>query len=123
MIINYLTLFSFILIVIILFTHSNSKLQTLELTMLQMVKKIELEKLQCLGADDNILKKIELVYEQLEHIAEQYYKDNNNKKVFRLLTCSECVRPEVKQIVFRTRDANSTINIMKLAKVWIEKQE
>ena len=53
----------------------------------------------------------------------EYYKDNNNKKVFRLLTCSECVRPEVKQIVFRTRDANSAINIMKLTKVWIEKQE
>ena len=53
----------------------------------------------------------------------EYYKDNNNKKVFRLLTCSEYVRPGVKQIVFRTRDANSAINIMKLAKVWIEKQE
>jgi hypothetical protein len=33
------------------------------------------------------------------------------------------VRPQVKQIVFRTRDANSAINIMNLTKCWIEKQE
>ncbi len=45
------------------------------------------------------------------------------KKQFRLLTCSNCVRPQVKQTVFRTRDANSSINIMNLTKWWIEKQE
>jgi hypothetical protein len=30
---------------------------------------------------------------------------------------------ENKKIVFRTRDANSSINIMKLTQTWIEKQE
>jgi hypothetical protein len=41
----------------------------------------------------------------------EYYKDKEGKKVFRLLMCSNCVRPQVKQTVFRTRDANSSINI------------
>ena len=53
----------------------------------------------------------------------EYYKDNENKKVFRLLVCSNCVSCENKKIVFRTRDANSSINIMKLTSCWIEKQE
>jgi len=53
----------------------------------------------------------------------KYYKDSNEKKQFRLLVCTKCVRPQVKQIVFRTRDANSSINIMNIAKCWIEKQE
>jgi len=44
-------------------------------------------------------------------------------KQFRLLVCSNCVRPQVKQTVFRTRDANSSINILNLTKCWIEKQE
>jgi len=52
-----------------------------------------------------------------------YYKNSNGNKQFRLLVCSECVRPQVKQIVFRTRDANSAINIMNITKCWIEKQE
>jgi len=52
-----------------------------------------------------------------------YYKDKEGKKVFRLLVCSDCVSCENKKIVFRTRDANSSINIMKLASCWIEKQE
>jgi hypothetical protein len=52
----------------------------------------------------------------------EYYKDKENKKVFRLLVCSNCVSCENKQIVFRTRDANSSINILKLTKCWIEKQ-
>ena len=30
---------------------------------------------------------------------------------------------ETKKIVFRTRDANSSINIMKLTSCWIDKQE
>jgi hypothetical protein len=51
-----------------------------------------------------------------------YYKDKENKKVFRLLVCSNCVSCENKKIVFRTRDANSSINILKLTKCWIEKQ-
>jgi len=45
------------------------------------------------------------------------------KKVFRLLICSNYVSCENKKIVFRTRDANSSINIMKLTQTWIEKQE
>ena len=52
----------------------------------------------------------------------EYYKDKENKKVFRLLICSNCVSCENKKIVFRTRDANSSINILKLTKCWIEKQ-
>ena len=52
----------------------------------------------------------------------EYYKDKENKKVFRLLVCSNCVSCENKKIVFRTRDANSSINILKLTKYWIEKQ-
>jgi hypothetical protein len=52
-----------------------------------------------------------------------YYKNNKGNNQFRLLVCSNCVRQEVKQTVFRTRDANSAINIMNLASCWIEKQE
>ena len=52
-----------------------------------------------------------------------YYRNKNGDKQFRLLVCSNCVRPQVKQTVFRTRDANSSINIMNLTKCWIEKQE
>jgi len=53
----------------------------------------------------------------------EYYKDKEGKKVFRLLVCPDCVSCENKKIVFRTRDANSSINIMKLTSCWIEKQE
>ena len=52
-----------------------------------------------------------------------YYKDKEGNKVFRLLVCSDCVSCENKKIVFRTRDANSSINIMKLTSCWIKKQE
>ena len=52
-----------------------------------------------------------------------YYKDKEGNKVFRLLVCSNCVSCENKKIVFRTRDANSSINIMNLANCWIKKQE
>jgi hypothetical protein len=52
----------------------------------------------------------------------EYYKDKENKKVFRLLVCSNCVSCENKKIVFRTRDANSSINILKLTKCWINHQ-
>jgi hypothetical protein len=53
----------------------------------------------------------------------EYYRHKNGEKQFRLLVCSNCVRPQVKQTVFRTRDANSSINIMNLTKCWIEKQQ
>jgi hypothetical protein len=52
-----------------------------------------------------------------------YYRNSDGNKQFRLLVCSGCVRPQVKQTVFKTRDANSAINIMNLTKCWIEKQE
>ena len=61
-----------------------------------------------------------------------YYRHSDGSKQFRLLVClscnrgndcSGCVRPQVKQTVFRTRDANSAINIMNLTKCWIAKQE
>ena len=53
----------------------------------------------------------------------EYYKDTEKKQVFRLLVCSNCVSCENKKIVFRTRDANSAINIMNLTDNWIETQE
>ena len=53
----------------------------------------------------------------------KYYKDKEGKKVFRLLVCSNCVSCENKKIVFRTRDANSSINIMNLTDNWIKNQE
>jgi hypothetical protein len=53
----------------------------------------------------------------------EYYINSKGEKQFRLLVCSNCVRCEIKQTVFRTRDANSSINIMNLTKWWIEKQE
>ena len=53
----------------------------------------------------------------------EYYKDKENKKVFRLLVCSDCVSCENKKIVFRTRDANSSINILKLTKCWTIKEK
>ena len=52
-----------------------------------------------------------------------YYKHSNGNKQFRLLVCSGCVRPQVKQTVFKTRDANSAINIMNITKCWIDRQE
>ena len=53
----------------------------------------------------------------------EYYRNKQMKKEFRLLVCSNCVSCENKKIVFRTRDANSAINIMKLTRLWIEKQQ
>ena len=53
----------------------------------------------------------------------KHYKNKENKEEFRLLVCSNCVSCENKKIVFRTRDANSSINIMNLGKCWIYKQQ
>lgn len=52
-----------------------------------------------------------------------YYRHSDGNKQFRLLVCSGCMRPQVKQPVFITRDTNSAINIMNLTKWWIYKQE
>jgi len=53
----------------------------------------------------------------------KHYRNKENKEEFRLLVCSNCVSCENKKIVFRTRDANSAINIMNLGKYWIYKQQ
>ena len=57
-------------------------------------------------------------FQELKH-----YRNKENKEEFRLLVCSNCVSCENKKTVFRTRDANSSINIMKLTQSWIETQE
>jgi len=65
----------------------------------------------------------EKIKEILEENAKLKQELQATKEQFRLLVCSGCVRPQVKQTVFKTRDANSAINIMNLTKCWIEKQE
>ena len=52
-----------------------------------------------------------------------YYYTKEGKEVRRLQTCSNCVSYPNKQTVFRTRDANSAVNIMQLTSSWIAKQE
>lgn len=52
-----------------------------------------------------------------------YYKNKENKDVFRLLVCSNCVSCENKHTVFRTRDVNSAVNIRSITKTWIETQK
>jgi len=53
----------------------------------------------------------------------QHYKTKDNKEVFRLLVCSECVSCENKHTVFRTRDVNSAVNIRRITRTWIETQK
>ena len=48
-----------------------------------------------------------------------HYKDKKNTEVYRLFCCVSCPN---KKIVFRTRDANSAVNIRKLTRSWIETQ-
>ena len=43
-------------------------------------------------------------------------------QIMKFHMCSNCVSCENKQTVFRTRDANSSINIMKLTSCWIDSQ-
>jgi hypothetical protein len=52
----------------------------------------------------------------------KHYRDKNNKEVYRLFVCSNCVSCLNKQNVFRTRDANSAVNIMNLTTCWIKNQ-
>ena len=52
----------------------------------------------------------------------KHYKDKNKKEIFRLLVCSNCVRCEIKQTVFRTRDVNSAVNIRNITQSWIKTQ-
>ena len=51
------------------------------------------------------------------------YKDTGGEKIHRLQTCSTCVSYPNKHTVFRTRDANSAVNMMRLTSGWIKKQE
>ena len=51
-----------------------------------------------------------------------YYKTKENKEVFRLLVCSNCVSCENKYTVFRTRDVNSAVNIRNITRSWVDNQ-
>jgi hypothetical protein len=52
----------------------------------------------------------------------KYYKTKENKEIFRLLVCSNCVSCENKYTVFRTRDVNSAVNIRNITRCWTDKQ-
>jgi hypothetical protein len=52
----------------------------------------------------------------------KHYKNKNGEEIYRLFTCSNCVSCENKNIVFRTRDKNSAINILNLTECWIHNQ-
>ncbi len=56
-------------------------------------------------------------YKDLKHC-----KDKKGKEIYRLFHCSNCVSYENKNTVFRTRDKNSAISIMKITRDWIETQ-
>lgn len=56
-------------------------------------------------------------YNDLKHC-----KDKKGTEIYRLFQCSKCVSSKNKNIVFRTRNKNSAISIMKLTKEWIETQ-
>ena len=56
-------------------------------------------------------------YNDLKH-----QKDKKGNEIYRLFCCSNCVSSKNKNGVCRTRDKNSAISIMKLAKEWIETQ-
>ena len=51
-----------------------------------------------------------------------YYKTKENKDIFRLLVCSNCVSCENKYTVFRTRDVNSAVNIRNITRSWVNNQ-
>ena len=48
-----------------------------------------------------------------------HYKDKKNADVYRLFCCVSCKN---KETVFRTRDANSAVNMRKLTRSWMENQ-
>ena len=56
-------------------------------------------------------------YNELKH-----QKDKKGKEIYRLFCCSNCVSSKNKNGVCRTRDKNSAISIMKLAKEWLNTQ-
>ena len=49
----------------------------------------------------------------------KHYKDKKNTDVYRLFCCVSCKN---KETVFRTRDANSAVNMRKLTRSWMETQ-
>jgi len=49
-------------------------------------------------------------------------KNKKGKEIYRLFYCSNCVSLKNKNGVFRTRDKNSAVSIMKLTKEWIDTQ-
>ena len=51
------------------------------------------------------------------------YMKHNNKKTFRHLCCHKCLSSENKQTAFKTRDANSAINIMNIFKYYCLNKE
>ncbi len=51
-----------------------------------------------------------------------HHRDTENKEIFRLLKCSNCVSSANKKIVFRTRDVNSAVNIREITSLWIQEQ-
>jgi len=64
-------------------------------------------------------------YKDLKHHINKkvkYRKDTRGKEIYRLFCCSNCVSSKNKNGVFRTRDKNSAISIMKLTQEWIETQ-
>jgi hypothetical protein len=64
-------------------------------------------------------------YKDLKHHINKkvkYRKHTRGKEIYRLFCCSNCVSSKNKNGVFRTRDKNSAISIMKLTKEWIETQ-
>lgn len=52
----------------------------------------------------------------------KHCKDKTGVDIYRLFTCSGCVSYENKNVVFRTRDKNSAINILNLTESWINFQ-
>ena len=53
---------------------------------------------------------------------QHYYDSKKEKEVYRLLTCSDCGSSKNKQFVYRTRDANSAMNMLQLTHKWIHEQ-
>jgi hypothetical protein len=49
----------------------------------------------------------------------KHYKDKKNTDVYRLFCCVSCKN---KETVFRTRDANSAVNMRKLTRSWMNSQ-
>ena len=52
----------------------------------------------------------------------KHQKDKKGKEIYRLFCCSNCVSSKNKNGVCITRDKNSAISIMKLAKEWLNTQ-